>query len=791
MLKRPAASSVSLDASRLCRLKVQTAPDTERLQFTLLLPEATGPRLLRRLLDVLEVTLDGKPVPLAFQHSHRAEGNCLLPRREGILRVSVAGQVMAEASVHRSGVGEFKTLLPPLTISELRMMGEFDSVTPYRRQPGISGEGLVFSDFHTHSSGELPGRDLIQIAAGHRLAYPLRLLRELGFQEKDLPAPLPHKVARVIFPPMQDEERHLPAEEEAVPVAALTNAARKKLAAAMDAPFDRQCTFAYMERTCYRFRYPLAKQPELLVPTLMKIGENYARQGIRYAEITMAGIEKPENLRAIHDAVPRVKQKYGVDLRFLVGIPRTMDRAHLHPLLEKTKILAESPYIMGADIIGYETNKTSHLMEELESLAKWIRSGPHKEFTLRVHAGENAKNPDNVFEVLKLADKHKVRVRVGHALHGLDAKSLDLAAKLATQQRVVLEFNPDSNIALNNMDRLEQVPLAACRQKGIDYVLGTDGSGIYGTSALQLALAAQAGLMTTEDQAWLRQAQERLITRQLAYGAQKEKVWQDGLEGLLARCAAVPPTPNTPARRQLFIQPERLSVQLVKQAQHGSAFGALTPVVLAGASGSSWARMSPESQRETAVAVDLMAHLLDPAKVLFVHGRGKERGIVAELARALKPRQGPPFSVLGMITEEHWQELIGERSMAPHITHAELISRGFLYVPEALVRLAKERQGLVVAAGGAAFTRDVVLYARQAGLPVVLLECAEGASRAKAEVLPELAAADARELARALYRRRPDLFREPLTAPALEQAYEESMARQLHQSSGRRGEITL
>ena len=231
-----------------------------------------------------------------------------------------------------------------------------------------------------------------------------------------------------------------------------------------------------------------------------------------------------------------------------------------------------------------------------------------------------------------------------------------------------------------------------------------------------------------------------------------------------------------------MIMREHLPVTLVNSDQLEETFAGLTPVVIAGASGNSWRRMSLQSQRETAMAIDLMANLLDPSKVMFVHGRAKEKGIVAELARALQHRGGQPFNVLGMITVEHWDELIGERmrTIAPHLTHAELIHRGFLHVPDALVRLAASRGGLVVAGGGAAFTRDIVLNAKHADLPVFLLTCAEGASLDKAKVMPEAAVDDARALAEALYARRPDLFLAPLREVDLASLYTASMQRADH-----------
>lgn len=781
----PALTKIYLDVPRLCRLEFREG------QVRLVLPERTGPVLLSRLLSVLEVRIDRQAIAFHRDNQHSAQAS--MPPQAARAQIFINGQCLAEVNLAEKSAGPIGYHQLPLTITDLRRLGEYQSATPYPRLPNVKADGLVFSDFHTHSSGELSGRDLLKLAASHGIAYPVRLLHELGFSDAELPPPLPDLVPRVIFQPLQKEEAHLPMREAAVAVADISNAVRKKLAASMDAPFDRQATFGDLEHSCYRFRYPLSKEPALLMPCLMKIGENYKKQGIHYAEITMTSIEKPYMLEAIHRAVPRVKQKYGVDLRFLVGIPRTLDSSHLRPLIEKTKILAKSPYIVGADIIGYETNKTSHLLQELESLARWARQGEHREFTLRVHAGENAKNPDNVYQVLQLAERFNVRVRVGHALHGLDEKSLQLASKLAAKGLLVLEFNPDSNIALNNMDRLEQLPFEACQKYGIDFVLGTDGSGIYGTSAAQLALSAHAGFLSEEGQAWLRRSQNNLIHRQQAYSEQKYAALaaEDPafphdplpfLQWLGKQCSdvdAAPPAPVTAKLAKIPLPPKSTTLTMLSKEQSLAGFIGLTPIVLAGASGSSWARMSRQSQFETALALDVMVHLLDPEKVMFVHGRGKERGIVAELSQALSDASIGHFQTLGIITQEHWSELVGERmkTIASHLTHVELNTRGFLSVPDSLMTLALARQGMVIAAGGAAFTRDVILRAKQADLPTYLLECAQGASQDKAKVMPERAAPHAAGLAVKLYQEYPALFREPLTEASLSATMKKSQKR--------------
>ena len=128
-------------------------------------------------------------------------------------------------------------------------------------------------------------------------------------------------------------------------------------------------------------------------------------------------------LEMIHSRLPQLERESGVKLRFLCGLPRNLPAALLAREIDKLKIVGESPYIVGIDFVGFEDNKIEDLEPHIKEIASWSKTHD-PEFTLRIHAGENRKNLSNVRESLHLARKYKMRVRIGHAAHGLDDDAL-------------------------------------------------------------------------------------------------------------------------------------------------------------------------------------------------------------------------------------------------------------------------------------------------------------------------------------------------------------------------------
>ena len=707
-----------------------------------------------------------------------------------------------------------------LTSSETRRIGTFYRQAPY---PILRGDEqlverarhAVFTDFHTHSSGQISAKGIIEVGMKHHAYYPLHLLKEAGIDiAKGVyadPANI-KKVKRVKFSALEPQD--LPDMVDSVDLNAIPEADLKKLELKMSMAADAQATFTEMEYDAYRFRYPLSKNKDMFRDSWVKVAEEYAEQGIKYAEIATVGLDDPDLLTEMHKAMediaknPKTKD---VTLKFLLAIPRTWSQEKIEETLEKAKVLSASPYIMGIDFVGYESNKTAKFKHAVDEFAHWANDN-RPGFTLRAHAGENDKNLENVREFLEVGLKYPdLHVRIGHGIYGMNKETIEIAKTLSADPenpRVAFEYNPSSNIALNNVDDVRQIPFRLATQYNIPFVVGSDSSGIYQTTGEQLGVDAYFAGLDGKGFDMLQKHQEHLVDRQMKYAASiaTQGEWDFGaptersVAKLVQQLAQVPKAVETPRPRLTHAQiAEKLkdaAVRLITPDSIPQALKDRTPVTIVGASGNNWKRITKEEQKETAIMVDLFAHTLDPSKTYFVQGRTKSVGLSAALNHAISDAnaenkasgKGASFQVLGLLAEPDFTNA----DEFSHLTHLMEISRGGangsrLDIAEGIVQHTFQHNGTLIAAGGAAFTRDIILKADRYGIRdndpdnkkmLLLLSGPEGASTEKAAVLhPDFKCLGAIHAITTLHNRRPDLFQPGFDINHLEALYKESAQR--------------
>lgn len=782
----------ALDYNRLYALEAEHG--TKGWHVRLVMPEDTSPIFRANLTHLITLKdAAGKAYRLD------ASGSCRMAGSD-IVDIELDGHRFGHLEAIGGGAATAKARFDRLTVTETRLIGEMPEgkgAIHAKRGDG-SAKRSVFTDFHTHSSSEISGQDLVEIARDVGAYYPVRLLREMGI---DASYCRTHNIPRIPFTPLEPRPELLPPHEDGVQLKDMNPADITRLAQAMNVKADRQGTTGEMELDYYRLRTPLTKLPEVFGAMFHKVAEHYRKAGVKYAEITISMPDNIELLKTLHRIIPEIEQDTGVKLRFLIGMPRTLPREKLHTIIEKTKALASSPYIVGIDVIGYEINKTTEFDPELNDLAAWIhRHNP--EFTLRVHAGENAKNPSNLRHVLEIADTHNVRIRVGHALYGVDEGTLKVAQRLAKKGLLVLEFNPDSNLALNNIDSFAAIPFGKCIGHKIPFVVSSDGNGFYQTSARQLARDLEHIGLDEASLKFLRKTQKKLMDRQIAYSDEKlhavEKYFPqflsspearegyaatlDQLGKTIAAMATAPTLETSKPLEEYVPAPCTLITGELPQA-----LTARTPILLVGASGSSWDRIErPLERREAMAAVDMLVRALDPEKSYFVLGRAKNEGISKALEDALErqrremkhPRSR--FDVMSLLTPD----AIRAMKAPDHLHYIQPIENNFVALAGRLVRFAQEQKGDIVAIGGSAFTRDIILKARHEGVAMQVMSEVEGASREKAGMLQEQhKAPDAKALITRMFAEHPECFQSflvrggKLNKTALEKLYQDSYDR--------------
>ena len=193
--------------------------------------------------------------------------------------------------------------------------------------------------------------------------------------------------------------------------------------------------------------------------------------------------------------MPLVKKETGVDIRFLAAIrriPLTLVKNnitsgnYLTEAVQALKVVCKDPYVVGSDFVGEEINDIAELKGVIKEIVTKIAS-EDKNWTIRVHAGENDSLKSNMAKAIALVEESLLPgqrfpyMRIGHGLYcaKLTTKQgKELLAKIK-EHDIVLEFQLTSNVRLNNLIELNKHPLKSYLQNEISCVMGTDGYGLY------------------------------------------------------------------------------------------------------------------------------------------------------------------------------------------------------------------------------------------------------------------------------------------------------------------------
>jgi len=706
----------------------------------------------RHLSTLAAVQVGNSHCRLTTGHSHITGFTHQLAAGEGdsfAVIIRLGGRHESDGEIYgqyhiRNGTLEHSQVQQRLSVFETRMLGNerLYRWLPYPRE--MLGAPLHRTDLHTHSSGQISAQGLIEVACRHHIPFPTRLLDLLHIP---YPRDAIASTRRFFFPPTDGGNPDaIPATEEAVDINLLDDRARSQLRASLAIPPDQQMTFGDLEQTVYRYRYPISKHPDAAYDLWFKVAEEYARQGVVYSEITAVSTSflTPQHLRFLHDALPRIEKATGVALRFLVGIPRNLPAPVLQNEIEKLKRMAASPYIVGIDFMGFEDNKISDLEPLIQSIAEWAHAHD-PEFTLRIHAGENRKNMANVGESLRLAEKYNMRVRIGHAAHGLDDDAIAVAQTLAKKNLVMIEFNPDSNMALNNIDTAEELEMLRCLNKRIPFVICSDGGGLFQTDARQLWIAASfaasfAGVEQGRVASILQSENDHMQREEARFIRKYRALPQNFIEGLSAPPAAPRPAspPGTPLSDAVGIAFEK---HLAKQniAFTPESVAAITqgkqPLMILGASGERyWNMISASHKRLVKECIERLVESVDPAKVYFMIGRPKDEGITTLLSRAVQKYNKSHDTGFALISATVQADQTAH-SFTPGLTHVVPLTGGLFTVPRQLVNYSARRDGHIIFIGGGTFVRDAILIARDTHASFGLMNGPTGASTDKAVMM--------------------------------------------------------
>ena len=283
---------------------------------------------------------------------------------------------------------------------------------------------------------------------------------------------------------------------------------------------------------------------------LLWIAREYKLQGIEYVEIadttlTKKGLEAIEFLEEVHKVMPNILKETGVKIRFLAAIRRiplnivnkddTDNTEYLRDNLNVLKAVSISPYVVGCDFIGEEINDISELKPIIKEIVKYVTT-EDRNYTIRIHAGENDSLRDNVSNSIKCVKEaleegqEMPKVRIGHGLYTQDLNSEDGRRLIEEIKKAgaVIEFQITSNVRLNNLSKISNHPLKKYLNGGVKCVQGTDGCGFYGIDTIDEQLALQNILgLTEKDFEKMRKTEEEILENSKRYFEEKSNKFKE------------------------------------------------------------------------------------------------------------------------------------------------------------------------------------------------------------------------------------------------------------------------
>ena len=229
----------------------------------------------------------------------------------------------------------------PISSYDLRQISEigYSHLSKIQKSNGTPGAVV---DLHTHFGGALRGESIVKVAYNLGLTYPTAFLKEMG----------------VSFDSAKVNEKG------EIKISDLDSKSLNKLIDNLNLNTLKVENFSRME-VYYKYRSPLVKSMSAFPHFLLELALDYKANGVKYAELSISDVLKPEWLELVHQYMPQIEKETGVKVRFLAALWRHSDPLFNLDMIERLKVL-QSPYIVGIDFMGHESNSSW----ELESAIK-------------------------------------------------------------------------------------------------------------------------------------------------------------------------------------------------------------------------------------------------------------------------------------------------------------------------------------------------------------------------------------------------------------------------------------
>lgn len=545
----------------------------------------------------------------------------------------------------------------------------------------------VSSDLHTHFAGCVYAEDLIRIGKECDVSYPSYLLEEIGIHGYS----------------------------EAVPLRSMSTVVLNTLQENLHIPLDRQITFVQLEKI-YRLRSPITKSFDCFIPLIEQLASDYSSMGISYCEISFTDIVKTHRLLLLQKYLSDIEKRFNITIRFLAAIGRSDDPEWDFDYIERLKELRDCPWIVGVDFLGHEINSTNAIARYIRTIAEWAHIH-RSQYVIRVHAGENPAHPENIRVALEAVQGKNVDIRIGHGIYGCDDRTI----ALLKQENATVEFNVNSNYALNNIHDCRKLPLRYYISKGIRVVLGTDGYGIYQTDSIQETKAALLSGITVDDL-------KLIIKEECHYIQEKKRAFHSKhFYEIPSPMKQIHFTDEIMNRRteQFKAQKQRLidtlhteKITPLSYSEFLDRLNSVPVLSIAGAWQYSWEKITASDKRHIEDVLTTLFSKL-PQKTVIITG-GTSLGLEG-VVHSIAEKSG--HQIIGTLVNDIDLQVIDTR-----ITAAHMIADQFYNKAARLYLALKECDGVALFIGGGDIVADEIQTVHNIGVRYLLMKGPEGAA---------------------------------------------------------------
>lgn len=205
----------------------------------------------------------------------------------------------------------------------------------------------------------------------------------------------------------------------------------------------------------------------------VELGADAARQTVPYREV-FVGYTPHERRGLSWDALvdgiaagrAQAKAEYGVELRFIPCVTRTVEPAVGVELVERAHTAAEEIGLVGIGLAGPEQGYPAH--RQAAAFERAAELGLNRV----AHAGEDA-GPGSVWDALLALDVDRID-------HGVRAAEDDILVDYLANTGIPLTTCPVSNVELNVYPDLSAHPVVALHEEGVVVTVNSDDPPLFG-----------------------------------------------------------------------------------------------------------------------------------------------------------------------------------------------------------------------------------------------------------------------------------------------------------------------